>query len=191
MKKLITSAICFAFILTMLIPVETLAQRRRAVVRTRPHRTTIVVRRGHPIRRVLPATVVVRPARRAVVVSAPLMFLPVVAWTAAVATLPTRERFVWQDSETIEKDEGWVDSNFGVDGRGDALYLEIIGRADLNFAEVTFSNGNVQVVDFNEKTHGSGIYKLLDFADGRHVSTVRILALSKSEDTKLVVYLSK
>jgi hypothetical protein len=46
-------------------------------------------------------------------------------------------------------------------------------------------------VDFNEKTHGPGIYKLLDFADGRHVSTVRILALSKSDDTKLVVYLSK
>lgn len=124
-------------------------------------------------------------------VSAPLLFLPVVAWTAAVVTLPARERFVWQDSETIENDEGWVDSNFGVDGRGDALYLEIIGSAELNFAEVTFSNGNVQVVDFNEKTHGNGIYKLLDFADGRHVSTVRILALSKSKDTKLVVYLSK
>lgn len=191
MKKPIMSAICITFVVTMLIPAESLAQRRRVVVRTRPHRTTVVVRRGHPIRRALPATVVVRPARRAVVVSAPLLFLPVVAWTAAVVTLPARERFVWQDSETIEKDEGWVDANFGIDGRGDALYLEIIGRAELNFAEVTFSNGNVQVVDFNEKTHESGIYKLLDFADGRHVSTVRILALSKSTDTKLVVYLSK
>lgn len=193
MKKLIPSALCIAFIVTMLVPEDSMAQRRRrrVVVRTRPHRTTIVVRPGHPIRRALPATVLVRPARRAVVVSAPLLFLSAVAWTAAVVTLPARERFVWQDSETIEKDDGWVDTNFGVDGRGDALYLEIIGKAELNFAEVTFNNGNVQVVDFNEKAHGSGIYKLLDFADGRHVSTVRILALSKSEDTKLVVYLSK
>lgn len=191
MKKLIPGALCTAIVVTMLVPADSMAQRRRVVVRTRPHRTTVVVRPGHPIRRALPATVVVRPARRAVVVSAPLLFLTAVAWTGAVVTLPARERFVWQDSETIENDEGWVDTNFGVDGRGDALYLEIIGKAELNFAEVTFSNGNVQVVDFNEKTHGSGIYKLLDFADGRHVSTVRILALSKSKDTKLVVYLSK
>ena len=64
------------------------------------------------------------------------------------------------------------------------------GKAELNFAEVTFANGNVQVVDFNDETHDSGIYKMLDFADGRHVKTVRILALSKSADTKLNVYLS-
>lgn len=49
----------------------------------------------------------------------------------------------------------------------------------------------VQVVDFNEQTHGSGIYKLLDFAGGRHVSTVRILAKSESDEAKLAVYLSK
>ena len=33
-----------------------------------------------------------------------------------------------------------------------------------------FTNGNVQVVDFDEKTHGAGLYSLLDFADGRRVS---------------------
>ena len=53
------------------------------------------------------------------------------------------------------------------------------------------SLGNVQVVDFNEQTHDSGVYKLLDFADGRHVSIVRILAKSESDETKLAVYLSK
>jgi hypothetical protein len=139
----------------------------------------------------LPAAVVVRPARRPVAVRAPLVWLPSLAWTASVVSLPSRERLAWQDTETIENDEGWVDTNFGIDSSGNALFLEINGRAELNFAEVTFSNGNVQVVDFNEKTHGSGIYKLLDFADGRHVMTVRLLAMSKSDETKLAVYLSK
>jgi hypothetical protein len=139
----------------------------------------------------LPAAVVVRHARRPVVVRAPLVWLPSLAWTASVVSLPSRERLAWQDTETIENDEGWVDTNFGIDSSGNALFLEINGRAELNFAEVTFSNGNVQVVDFNEKTHGSGIYKLLDFADGRHVMTVRLLAMSKSDETKLAVYLSK
>jgi hypothetical protein len=98
---------------------------------------------------------------------------------------------VWQDTEEIDEDDGWVDANFGVDSEGNALFLNIGGRAKLNFAEVTFANGNVQVVDFNEQTHDSGIYKLLDFADGRRVNAVRILAKSEADETKLAVYLSK
>ena len=123
--------------------------------------------------------------------TSPLVFMPALRWTAPVVTLPAHERLAWQDSETIQEDEGWVDTNFGIDNSGNALFLQIEGKAELNFAEVTFANGSVQVVDFNDETHGTGIYKLLDFADGRHVKTVRILALSKSEDTRLNVYLSK
>ena len=166
------------------------AQRRRVVVRRGPvRRTTIVVRPGHPIRRVLPTTVVVRPARRAVVVRAPLIFLPAVVWTAAVVTLPPRDQLVWQDADTLEKDEEWVDSNFGIDDRGKALLIQVEGKARLNFAEVTFENGEVQVVDFNDGTHDTGLYQLLDFRDGRRVMTVRVLARSMSDDTVLSVYL--
>jgi hypothetical protein len=125
------------------------------------------------------------------VVGAPLVYLPSLAWTARVVTLPVRDRLVWQDSETIQPEEGWVDSNFGVDDSGNALFLDINGSAALNFAEVVFANGNVQVVDFNEQTRGTGTFRLLDFNDGRHVKTVRILAKSDIDDTKLTVYLSK
>ena len=162
-------------------------QRRRTVVVRRPH-STVVVRSGHPIRRPLPP-VVVRPARRSVVVRAPLTFLPAVAWTAAVVALPARDRLVWQDSEKISEDEGWVDTNFGIDGQGEALYLDLDGRARLNFAEITFANGNVQVIDFNEKAQKSGVYKLFDFRDDRHVMTVRIVAKAESSSAKLTVYL--
>jgi hypothetical protein len=167
------------------------AQRpHRVVVRRGPaRRTTIVVRPGHPIRRVLPATVVVRPARRVVVVRRPLVWLPALAWAPVVVTLPARDHLVWEDSETIEKDEEWVDSNFGVDQRGEALLLEVDGKAKLNFAEVTFENGDVQVVDFNESTHDKGLYDLLDFKDGRRVMTVRLLARSETPETTFRVYL--
>jgi hypothetical protein len=169
------------------------AQRRRVVVvrHPTPVRHTLVVHANHPIRRALPTEVVVRPARHNVVVTSPLVYLPAIAWTATVATLPGRQRLAWQDSETISRTEGWVDTNFGIDESGDALFLDINGKAKLNFAEVTFANGNVQVVDFNERTHGNGIYKLLDWAGARRVSTVRILAKSESEDTKLAVYVSR
>jgi hypothetical protein len=176
--------------MTTLCSTAAQAQRRRTVVVRRPH-TTLVVGRGHPIRRVLPAAVVVHPARVAVAVRAPLVFLPAVAWTAAVVSLPVRERLIWQDTETITEDEGWVDTNFGIDGTGDALFLDINGKAKLNFAEVTFANGNVQVIDFDEKTHKTGTYKLMDFSADRHVMTLRILMKSESDATKLAVYLGK
>jgi hypothetical protein len=165
-------------------------RNRRVVVRRGPvKRTTIVVRPGHPIRRVLPVAVVVRPARTTVVVRRPLVWLPALVWAPMVVTLPTRDRLVWEDSETIEQDEEWVDANFGVDQRGEALLLEVDGKARLNFAEVTFENGDVQVVDFGEKSYNKGLYDLLDFKDGRRVMTVRLLGRSETPETTLRVYL--
>ena len=199
MKKLTLYCLSFAFLLIALVPAETaVGQRRRVVVRPGrvvvPHpmrRSTLVVHRGHPVRRVLPGSVLVRPARRAVVVGAPLVLLPSLAWSAQSVSLPPGDRLVWQDSEQIKDDEGWVDTNFGVDSAGNALFLDMTGKTRLNFAEITFANGNVQVVDFHERTHGAGIYKLLDFRDGRQVKTVRMLAKSESDETKLTLYLSK
>ena len=181
----------FFVVITVLCSTAAWGQRRRAVLR-HPHamRRALVVRTNHPIRRLLPKEVVVRSARKTVLVGAPLVYLPGLTWRAATS-LPARGRLVWQDSETISRDEEWVDTNFGIDESGTALFLDLNGKVRLNFAEVTFSNGNVQVVDFNEQTQGAGIFKLLDFADGRHVSTVRILAKSESDKTKLAVYLSK
>jgi hypothetical protein len=168
-------------------------QHRRVVhpVRHPVARARLVTHPGHPIRRVLPATVVVRTARRPVVVGAPLRYLPAFRWRPALVVLPPRERIVWQDTETIARDEEWVDVNYGVDGSGSALVLDLSGEAKLNFAEVTFANGNVQVVDFDEQSHGKGTYKLLDLSADQHVMTVRLLAKSESDDTKLSVYLNK
>jgi hypothetical protein len=192
MKKLLITLVTLSVVLIGLGAGEALGQRRRVVIR-RPHplRRPLIVRPNHPFRRNLPKEVVVRTARKPVVVNAPLVYLPELTWTPVVAALPPTERLIWQESEIIARDEEWVDKSFGVDQSGNALFLDIGGQARLLFADVTFANGHVQVVDFNDRTYGSGIYKLLDFADGRHVSTVRILARSESNDTKLGVYLSK
>lgn len=202
MKRLTLSFFGFALLLAALVAPESLAgQRRRVVVRpARPARvvvrrpvahTRLVVRNGHPIRRVLPTTVVVRPARKVVTLNAPVVYLPSRTWNATVVSLPSSERLVWQDSEDIHSDEGWVDTNLGVDGTGNALFIKIDGLAQLSFAEVVFGNGSVQVVDFNDSAQRAGVYNLLDFSNGRHVNAVRLLAKSNSDDSKLTVYLSK
>ena len=91
----------------------------------------------------------------------------------------------------IQSDEDWVDLNFGVDDCGDALFMEIDGRAQLNFAEVTFDNGDVQVVDFEEHPRPAGVCKVLDFRDGRRVLTVRLLARSPAGQTRFRLFLSR
>ena len=200
MKRL--TLFSFALVFAALFAPESIAgQRRRVVVRpARPARvvvrrpvthTRLVVRNGHPLRRVLPSTVVVRPARKVVTLNAPMVYLPARAWNARVVLLPSRDRLVWEDSEEIHNDEGWVDANLGVDNTGNALFIKIDGLAQLSFAEVVFGNGNVQVVDFNDSAQRAGVYNLLDFSDGRHVSSVRLLAKSSADDSKLTVYLSK
>ena len=191
MKRLVLASV-FGIVLVSLIGLADLqAQRRRVVVRRAPvRRTTIVIRPAHPIRRALPRTVVFRPARTAVVIGAPLVFLPAVIWRPTVVALPPRERLLWEESEALGKDDDWVDCNFGVDRRGGALLLEIEGTAQLNFAEITFDNGNVQVVDFEDGARNTGVYQLLNFADGRHVKTVRVLAKSGSDETTLTLMLT-
>lgn len=199
MRKLLLSLFTLAIVLGALVPLESKGGQRRRVV-VRPTRvvvrkpvvhTTLVVRNGHPIRRVLPNTVVIRPAHRVVAVTAPLVFLPRLVWAPRVVTMPSSDLLVWQDNEVIDRDEGWVDTNFGIDDSGNALFIDLSSKAALNFGEVTFANGNVQVVDFDARTYSPGVYKFLDFTDGRHVKTVRVLAKSESDTTKLTVYLSK
>jgi predicted NBD/HSP70 family sugar kinase len=170
-------------------PLLLLAQRRRPrrVVR----RTRFVVRPGHPLARAARIEVNVHAPRRVVVVGAPVRFLPMVTFAAVATSLPPRDRLVWQDSETLEKEEDWAELNFGVDDRGDALLLDIDGRVQMNFAELTFENGDVQVVDYNEHAHAKGIYRLYDFPGVRHVKTVRLVARAQSDDATLRLYLKR
>ena len=195
MKRMVLKSTALIIVIMAMCATNTLAQRRRAaVLHPAAHpvvHTRLVVRPGHPIRRTLPANVVVRTARRTVLVRHPLVFLPALSWRGAIVPLPPRERIIWTDTETIARDEEWVDTNYGVDASGSALYLDLTGKTKLNFAEVTFDDGHVQVVDFNEETHDPGAYKLLDVNANQHVATVRILAKSEADDSKLAVYLSK
>ncbi len=69
-----------------------------------------------------------------------------------------------------------MDLNFPFDNPGESLYLKLDGRLQMHFAELTFTNGQVQVVDFNQRLQDSGIFELLDFMDGRKAENVRLLA---------------
>ena len=190
MKRLMVLFLLAVLSLQSVAPAE--AARRRVVVRRGPHhRTVVVVHRGWPLRRPLRA-VVVRPARVTYRV-APAVFLPMVVWTGViVASVPHRDVLVWEDGETLNKDEDWTEFGLSCDNRGTQLWLEVAsGRAQFDWAEVVFENGETRVVDMKEWTRGPGIYPLLDFRDGRMVDHVRLVARAKSDEARVVLKMQK
>lgn len=145
---------------------------------------------GHPIRR--PArTVVVRPIRPAVVVAPKVVYAAPVVWTRNVVALPPRERIVVEDSETFHRSEDWVDTTLAVNQNGDKMFVRVNGRVQVDFAEVHFRGGQVQVVDFGEAPLEAGTYSLLDFKDGRHVDYVRLVARARSQNARVSVLLAR
>lgn len=143
-------------------------------------RVNIAIGAGHPVRRPLPTVVVRRP----VVVPARVTYAPAVVWAPRpVRALPPR--FRWEDTETLRRAEGWVESNLSVNSQGRELFLRTAGRVEINFAEVMFRNGQVQVVDFNEKALAPGTYPLLDFRDGRFVENVRLVARARTPQARV------
>ncbi len=165
----------FAAALVILTFAQT-ADAARVRVRKGPHgRTTVTVRtvRPAPVVRITPR-----------VHLTPVVFRPVV-----VTTIPSN--VVWHDSEEIDRNEGWTDFTMNVDRRGDRMLLQIDrGAAELSYAEVVFENGEAQVVDFNDRTYGKGVYALLDFKDGRKVDHVRVVAKAETKETEITLRLT-
>lgn len=186
------SALALAAILSLAVLAPSISDA--AGVRRGPgarhRRAAVVVRPGHPIRRAMHPVVFRRPA--VVVRVAPVRFLPVAMWAPLVVTRPAAAAFSWQDSETLFKEDGWAETVFDSNQRGRKLYLEVLsGKVQLDFAEVVFENGDTQVVDFSEQTRDPGFYSLLDFADGRRVDHVRLIARAKTRESRIVLVLEK
>lgn len=137
------------------------------------------------------ARVVVRRPRPVVRVRvAPRVYLPRVTFRAAVVALPPASARAWSDSETLARADGWSDFVMNVDQRGKSMLLEIDrGTAQMRSAEVVFENGEAQVVDFNDRVHASGVYSLIDFADGRKVDHVRVVAKADSREAVIRLHL--
>jgi hypothetical protein len=185
--------VSIALLLVLGLQVAEPAFARRVVVRHKHKRTTVVVHRGWPIRR--PArVVVVRPARVVVRVRPALYLAPVifVGVVVAATAAPVHDILVWEDGETLAKDEDWTEFTLNCDNRGTKLWIEIVsGRVQADWAEVVFENGDTQVVDFAERTHGPGLYSLLDFRDGRKVDHVRMVARARTNEARVVLKMEK
>lgn len=189
MKK----ALAFVLFVLMFIPAAASGrnasspdQRRRP-----PRRTVVVVHKGFPLRRPM-RNVVVRPVRRPFRVS-PARFLPSLFWVGVVATaLPARDVLIWEDGDTLSRDEEWTEIGLNCENSGTRLWLEVAaGRAQFDWAEVVFENGDAQVVDMKEWERGPGFYELSNWAGIRRVDHVRLVARAASPEARIVLRLEK
>lgn len=149
-------------------------------------RVNLVLGAGHPIHRP-PRTVIVR---RPVTPPVRVVYAAPVVWTRADVSIPPRPQLVWESAETLDRIDDWIDANLPVGSRGRAIYLHMKGQAQLDFAEVSFGSGQVQVVDFNEATLKQGAHLLLDFKDGRRVESVRLVARARTNRAIVTVLMA-
>lgn len=150
-------------------------------------RVHVTVTRGFPIQRALPDVVV----RTRTVRVAPRAYLAPAVFAGVVVVLPAQNHRVWNGSEVLNREDGWVDFSLDVNQRGDRLLLEVDrGAAQVSFAEVVFENGDAQVVDFNDHVRRTGTYSLFDFKDGRKVDHVRIVAKAGTAQSVIRLHLT-
>jgi hypothetical protein len=191
MKRVLAGLLLLAFGASLAAPalaarrtvVHTNGRHGATVVKTGPHRTTVVVHRGWPLTR--PArTVVVHPARGRVRVvparyMAPIVFVP---YVVSVAAFPPAHRIVWEESDKLVKGDDWAEVTLNCNVGGSKLWIEVMaGSAQVDWAEVVYTNGDAQVVDFSERTLRSSLYSLCDVPEGRRVDHVRLVARAKTD----------
>jgi hypothetical protein len=187
MKRILVLSLLFALGASVAEPA--FAMR---VVHRGARRTTVVVRPGWPLRRpqrsvVVHTSVAVRvtPARYV----APVFFTGVAVGAAIAAS---REAQIWEGAATLDREDDWTESTLSCDTRGTGLWLQVKeGKAQFDWAEVVFANGDAQVVDFSERTYPEGLYTLLDFRDGRRVDHVRLVSRAATPEARVVLKMQK
>jgi hypothetical protein len=202
MKRVLAGLLLLAFGVSLAAPafaarktvvVHKNGSHHTTVVKTGPHRTTVVVHRGWPLTR--PARlVVVHPAHARVRVTpvrymAPVVFVP---YVVALASFPPSQAIVWEGSEKLVRDDDWSEVTLNCNVSGDKLWLEVMaGSAQFDWAEVVYTNGDAQVVDFSEKTLRSSLYSLCDVPAGRRVDHVRLVARAKTDVAAVYLRMQK
>jgi len=72
------------------------------------------------------------------------------------------------------------------------LWLEVRdGRARVDWAEIVFSNGESQVVDFNDRSLSPGLYRLLDYRGERRVDHVRVVAMATTSEVEMILRMER
>ena len=178
------------FLFSLVLPANSAAPARHPPAR-RPsvHHSLVEVRRDWPLRRALHE--VVAHAPREAVRVAVRTYLPPVPWDPAVVTRPAGPVLIWADRDRLTRDEGWVEFTLNSHTAGRSLFLEAIGRIQVDWAEVVFENGEARVLDFHERTYGPGFFKLLDLPRGRVVDHVRMVARAVGPDANVVLRIGR
>lgn len=161
------------------------------------HRAPFVPPPGWPLKRP-PRPVIARPPLGVPPVLVPTrLFLPPIVFGGVAVRVRNDRRYshdglVWQDRQTLSREDEWTEFTLDCKARGTKLWFEVLaGKLQVDWVEVVFDTGETQVVDFPDRPLGPGLYKLLDFREGRRVDHVRMVAKTTSREAKLTLWLER
>lgn len=160
-------------------------------MRPRPARRVVVVHPGWPLRRPV-RHVVVHPDQRHVRIVPRLYLPPLVFVSILVVERPPHDRIVWEDGETIDRTDDWCEIVLDCNAHGTRLWYEVeSGRVQVDWAEVVYTDGSAQVVDFESRTQGPGLYRLLEHHEARSIDHARMIVRSRTTESRIALHMER
>jgi hypothetical protein len=97
-------------------------------------------------------------------------------WPGPVVAAPWPGDVTWQDSQRLDDPMMWAETDFDVNGSGENLVLAVDGDVALDWAQIVFSDGETEVVDFRNSRTSTGSYGLWNWGENRQVDHIRVMA---------------
>jgi hypothetical protein len=89
------------------------------------------------------------------------------------------------NSAALQRTEGRRVLEFPVGEQAAGLFVRVSGDIEFERADIGFPDGSLQSVDAFGERRGSGIYRLVNFDEGRAVDWVRIVLRARSRNARV------
>ena len=85
--------------------------------------------------------------------------------------------------------EGWTTIGYEVNAPSRSCFVQVLGRAEFDRAEVVFANGDLRTLDLRGARRGNGVYELTSWEEARDVLGIRMRARARSNKARIRVLL--
>jgi hypothetical protein len=82
----------------------------------------------------------------------------------------------------LDKSAGWSNLAFPIQEPVSGIFIDVQGKVQFRYAEVSFADGRIESIDLKLATRGRGLFELATFDKAREVTQVRLVARARTRN---------
>jgi hypothetical protein len=107
--------------------------------------------------------------------------VPVIGWsTRSSRAIPLDEGRT--SGLRLDKSAGWSNLSFPIQEQVSGIFIDVQGKVQFRYAEVSFADGGIESIDLRLATRGRGLFELTTFDKTREVTQVRLVARARTRN---------